>query len=86
MISLEDCIAMCGLTAAEVAAIAEHEHLPEVAAATLGRYLLDHTGGAGKIRVMIVDDIRAALRSGDSEHAARLMGALRHLPADHPCG
>jgi hypothetical protein len=40
MISLEDCIALCGLTHSEVAAIAEHEHLPEAAAAALGQYLL----------------------------------------------
>ena len=33
MITLEDCIAMCGLTEQEVLAIAEHEHIPEIAAA-----------------------------------------------------
>ncbi len=27
MISLEDCIAMCGLDAKEIEAIAEHEHI-----------------------------------------------------------
>ena len=35
MITLEDCIAFCGLTEQEVLAIAEHEHIPEVAAAAL---------------------------------------------------
>jgi hypothetical protein len=29
MISLEDCIAFCGLTEDEVAAISEHEHIPK---------------------------------------------------------
>ncbi len=33
MISIEDCIAMCGLTREEVDAIAEHEHIEEIAAA-----------------------------------------------------
>jgi hypothetical protein len=33
MISLEDCIAICGLDADQVAAIAEHEHISEMAAA-----------------------------------------------------
>jgi hypothetical protein len=33
MISLEDCVGMCGLTKEEVLAIAEHEHVPEIAAA-----------------------------------------------------
>jgi hypothetical protein len=35
MISLEDCIALCGLTQQEVLAIAEH--VPEIAAAAIGR-------------------------------------------------
>ena len=39
MVTLEDCIAFCGLTEAEVLAIAEHEHVPEVAAAALAQYL-----------------------------------------------
>jgi hypothetical protein len=30
MISLEDCIGMCGLDENEVAAISEHEHIPEI--------------------------------------------------------
>ena len=32
MITLEDCLAFCGLTEEEVLAIAEHEHMPEIAA------------------------------------------------------
>ena len=40
MISLEDCIGLCGLDEDEVAAISEHEHIPEIAAAALANYLL----------------------------------------------
>lgn len=40
MITIEECMAMCGLTQDEVLAIAEHEHIPEIAAAALGQYLL----------------------------------------------
>ena len=32
MISIEDCVALCGLTKEEVHAIAEHEHVPRHAA------------------------------------------------------
>ena len=39
MITLEDCMAFCGLTEEEVLAIAEHEHMPEIAAAALAEYL-----------------------------------------------
>ena len=58
MITLEDCIGMCGLTEEEVLAIAEHEHLPEVAATALAQYLLSREHGSEKVRDMIVDDIR----------------------------
>jgi hypothetical protein len=81
MISFEDCIALCGLTAQEVAAIAEHEHVPEVAAATLGQYLLKQEHGKEQICQMIIDDIRAALLAKNASHAARLVAALQHLLA-----
>ena len=84
MITLEDCIAFCGLTEAEVLAIAEHEHVPEIAAAALGEYLLRQEHGPEKIRDMIVDDIRAALARGDRDRARELFGALRHFIGCYP--
>ena len=67
MISLEDCIALSGLTDAQVLAIAEHEHLPEIAATALAQYLSKQKRGMEKIRDMIVDDIRqsSAIRIGN---------------------
>jgi hypothetical protein len=62
MITLEDCIAFCGLTEEEVLAIAEHEHIPEMAASALASDLLSGEHGTEKIPDMIVDDIRAARR------------------------
>ena len=84
MISAEDCIALSGLTHDEIAAIAEHEHVPEVAAAALARYLLRKGNGAEDIRDMIVDDIRAALKDGRIEHAGELFSALRHFLEQNP--
>jgi hypothetical protein len=83
MISLEDCIALCGLTRDEIDAIAEHEHVPEIAAAALAQYMLHHGQGARDIRAMIVDDIRVALRDGNKKHAAALFSALRHFLQAH---
>ena len=84
MISLEDCIALCGLTEAEVLAIAEHEHIPEIAAAALASYLLHEDHGCEKIRDMIRDDIRGAFDRKDNAHATELVMALRHFLAEHP--
>ena len=41
MIALEDCIGLCGLDEDEVAAISEHEHIPEMAAARIGELFAD---------------------------------------------
>ncbi|MCP4781399.1 MAG: hypothetical protein ACTSSR_03415 [Alphaproteobacteria bacterium] len=84
MITLEDCIAFSGLTEAEVMAIAEHEHVPEIAAAALAETLLKQRRGPEKIHTMIVEDIRAALQRGDRVHARELFAALRHFLASHP--
>ncbi|MDJ1160005.1 hypothetical protein QNA08_17465 [Chelatococcus sp. SYSU_G07232] len=82
-ITREDCIALCGLEEDEVAAIAEHEHLPDVAAAALAQYLLTQPGGAIRIRDMITDDLRAALKRHDRSHARELFMALRHFVSEH---
>lgn len=84
MISLEDCLAMCGLEEEHILAIAEHEHIPEIAAAALANYLLHQEQGAEKIRDMIVDDIQNAYRRNDYKHMQELMMALRHFTAQFP--
>ena len=85
MITAEDCIAMCGLTEAEVLAIAEHEHVPEVAAAALAEYLLERDDhGAEKIRDMIINDIRRALGRDDHARAEELRATLRRFLEGHP--
>lgn len=82
-VTLEDCIGLCGLERDEVAGIAEHEHVPEIAAAALAHYLLHEPGGVGRIRDMLVDDFRSAMRRKDKGHAGELLAALRHFVATH---
>ena len=85
MITLEDCIGLCGLTEEEVLAIAEHEHLPEIAATALAQYLLSLERGTVKVRDMIVDDIRhAQLNGGNKEHVLTLLHVLHHFLKMHP--
>lgn len=84
MISLEDCIALCGLDQDEVDAICEHEHIGEIPAAAMASYLLHQKHGADRIRTMIVEDIHAALDRDDVKHAAELVAVLRHFLRDHP--
>lgn len=84
MISLEDCIALSGLTSDEVAALAEHEHISEMAAAAMADYLLHRDKGPHLVREMIRDDIRAAIAKGDAKHARELVAALAHFLREHP--
>lgn len=79
MISIDDCVALCGLDRHTIRLIAEHEHIPEVAAAALANYLLHHEGGELEIQKMIADDIKVALEEGRVQHASELLMALREF-------
>jgi hypothetical protein len=84
MLSLEDCIALCGLSEDEVLAIAEHEHIPEIAAAELGNYLVQTPGGEMRIKSIIRDDIAHARRCGNRHRELALKRLLRDYVLQHP--
>lgn len=84
MISKDDILGLTDLDEDEIDAIAEHEHIPDVAAAALGDYLLHQANGAERVHDMIVDDIREALDRQDGAHAASLYVTLRHFMTTHP--
>jgi hypothetical protein len=85
MLSLEDCIALCGLSEEEVLAIAEHEHIPEIVAAELASYLVQTPEGEMRMKAIIRDDIEAARRRGDRRHELALKLMLRDFVLQHPC-
>jgi hypothetical protein len=84
VLTLEDCLALCELSEEEVLAIAEHERIPELAAAELGSYLARTAGGELAIKAMIRDDLAAARARGDVPHAAALKLVLRNFVLQHP--
>lgn len=84
MLSLEDCIALSDLSEEEVLAIAEHEHIPEIAAAEMGNYLVHAPDGELYIRAMIRDDIAAAASCGDRTRELALKLVLRRFITQHP--
>jgi hypothetical protein len=84
VLTLEDCLALCDLTEDEVLAIAQHEHIPEIAAAELGNYLLHCPDGEVLIKSMIRDDIAAAVASGDEQRMLALKWVLRNFVLQHP--
>lgn len=84
MLRLEDCLALCDLTEDEVAAIAQHEHIPEMAAAQLGHYLVRTPEGEMRIKAIIRDDIAAAQACGERERALALKLLLCNFVLQHP--
>lgn len=84
MLSYDDCIGLSDPSEEEVAAIAEHEHIPMMAAAALGHYLVHRENGEVAVRRMILDDIEAARARCNFRHATQLKLALRHFVVTHP--
>jgi hypothetical protein len=83
MLTLEDCIAFSELTEEEILAIADHEHIPEMAAAEMGNYLMHSPSGEIRVRAIIVDDIKEAERSGDRTRAIVLKLILKRYLGEH---
>ncbi|MBM3581458.1 MAG: hypothetical protein FJX37_05770 [Alphaproteobacteria bacterium] len=81
MLTIEDCVALSGLTEAEILAIAEHEHIPFTAAAEMGRCLFCAEHGLDTLRLMILEDIWAAKKRGDRAHVRELKQALKDYAA-----
>lgn len=83
MLTIDDCIALCGLTEEEVEAIAEHEHMPRILAAEMAAYLVETPSGERRIRRMIREDLMIARSRGDHAHAAKLKLVLTHYIQQH---
>jgi hypothetical protein len=83
MLTFEDCLAFCSLTEAEIAAVAEHERLPLMAAAEYGEYLIHLPDGEARIKRIILEDIATAQDAGDHRHAMALRLVLREFVRSH---
>ena len=84
MLSLEDCRALSELSEDEVLAIAQHENIPEIAAAELGNYLVRTPQGEQRIKSIIREDIAAASACGDRARELALKLVLRNFVLRHP--
>jgi hypothetical protein len=84
MIAMDDIMDMTGLTHEEIAAVAEHEGLPDVNASALAEYTMHLHHGPQAVLRMISEDIRAALHRRDVEHGRALYAVLHHFVETHP--
>jgi hypothetical protein len=84
MLSLDDCIALSGLTEEEVAIIAEHEHVPLLVAAQLGCKLLETPRGVFRLRGFLLDVLEHAKLAGKRDKARHVDLVLTRFNAAHP--
>jgi hypothetical protein len=84
MLTFEDCLGLCGLSEEEVQAIADHEHIPEMAALELGNYLCRTPEGELCIKGMIRDDILHARAMGNRDRELALKLAICNFILQHP--
>lgn len=79
MLTYEDCVALSSLTHDEIEAIAEHEQVPAIVAAEMGRYLVEQDDGQKVVKRIILEDIEVARARGDVVHAACLRLVLQEF-------
>ena len=84
MLSYQDCVELSDLTEEEIEAIAEHEHLPEMAALELGSYLVHSPEGIPMIKRIILEDIEEERRRGHTDKMLKLKLVLKHFVDTHP--
>ncbi len=84
MLTYEDCLAYCDMTEEEVQAIAEHEHIPAMAALELADYLVHRPDGTLVIKRMLLDDIEEARAANNLQRYLRLKATLAHFVKTHP--
>ena len=84
MLTYQDCVELSDLTEDEIEAIAQHEHLPEMAALEMGSYLVHTPEGIPMIKRIILDDIEDARRHGHTEKSLQLKLVLKHFVDTHP--
>ncbi|MBS1221235.1 MAG: hypothetical protein H6R24_1595 [Proteobacteria bacterium] len=84
MLSYQDCVELSDLTEEEIEAIAEHEHLPEIAALELGSYLVHSAEGIPMIKRIILEDIEEERRRGHADKVLQLKLVLKHFVDTHP--
>jgi hypothetical protein len=86
MITMRDCYGLCDAVPEVVAAIASHEHLPDILAAEKAYAILGQPWGAPAVRQMILDEYCRAGARGDVPAAEALARLYREARALHPGG
>ena len=83
MLTLKDCVDLSDLSDAEVAAIAEHEHVPEIIAAEIGCGLVHSPAGRLVLKRYIRENLVRAKAQHMDTKAEALALLLRRFDGAH---
>ena len=84
MLSMRDCLDYCDIMDDEVALIAEHEGIPDVAAAQVACGLVQTPEGVLLLSRYMADLVDRAERTGQHDKAVRARAVIARFMADHP--
>ena len=84
MLSIRDCLDYCDLTEEEVALIAEHEGIPDAAAAQVACGLVQTPEGVLLLTQFMLDLIERADERGETEKATQARRLCSRFMTDHP--
>lgn len=84
MLSIRDCLDYCDLTDDEVALIAEHEGIPDAAAAQVVCGLVQTPEGVLMLTNFMLELIERASERGDVAKVVKAKSVCARFMADHP--
>jgi hypothetical protein len=84
MLSLDECIGMCGLSEEEVAVVADHEQLPTLVAAELASSLVDTPRGVHRLHQMFMDALSRQAERPDRDRERALSQVYAGFRARYP--
>ena len=84
MLSITDCVGMCGLTDDELQALVDHEHVPLIVAAELGAQLLKSPKGTWQLRGYLLEALEVSVARGEVVREQHLRHVLAAFSSSHP--
>ncbi|MDT3669751.1 MAG: hypothetical protein ROZ37_05375 [Aromatoleum sp.] len=84
MLSIRDCLDYCDLTDDEIALFAEHEGIPDAAAAQVVCGMVQTPEGVLMLTNYMQDLVARATERGETDRAERAKSACARFMADHP--
>lgn len=84
MLSIKDCLDYCDLTEDEVSLLAEHENIPDAAAAQIACGLVQTDQGVLVLTRYLLDMAERASAGGEVEKAQQAVELCNRFMHDHP--